>query len=186
MILYNVSINRAGLMYLMELRVCRVLDRYMNESASTDLKQLCLRLLQSVTYKLEDESTIADILAIVTIKRIEELSRTEPENLAAIAKKVSSNLQKSQLTLERKGLSVRGDQLGENFPYSFTQLFESSILCWTYIAEVVILYRHLNEYHFLDFRFEWDEMCEAEIHKMRSLSVQENSGTQNVNLNDNW
>lgn len=101
MTLYNISINRAGLPYLMKLGVCRILGRYMDETASIELKLLSLRLLQSVSFGLRDSSTIEDILTAVTTKRIAELSHSESANVAATAREILSNIEKSQLLFEQ-------------------------------------------------------------------------------------
>ncbi|XP_012253792.2 heat shock factor 2-binding protein-like isoform X2 [Athalia rosae] len=101
MILYNVSINQTGLLRLMEDRICRGLERYMEHPATVELKQLSLRLLQSVTFELEDVPTIEDIAGTVLLERIAKIGQTESENLAAVAKEILSNLEKSKSSLER-------------------------------------------------------------------------------------
>ncbi|XP_046745493.1 heat shock factor 2-binding protein-like isoform X2 [Diprion similis] len=99
MILYNVSINKSGLHYLIELRICQILGPYVNNSNSDELKQLSLRLLQSITFELTDDLTIDDILTKITVTRIQELMQTESEMVASTAKEVISNLKNCQSSL---------------------------------------------------------------------------------------
>ncbi|XP_046483392.1 heat shock factor 2-binding protein isoform X1 [Neodiprion pinetum] len=99
MLLYNVSINKSGLQYLIELRICQILGPYLSDSISAELKHLSLRLLQSITFELRDELTIDDILTKVTVTRIQELVKTETEIVSSIAKEVILNLKNCQSSL---------------------------------------------------------------------------------------
>ncbi|XP_018401136.1 PREDICTED: heat shock factor 2-binding protein-like [Cyphomyrmex costatus] len=97
MILYNVSMNKTGLQYLLESRVGDTLSHCLDDEASSEEMQLlCLRVLQSVTYDLEEPKYIHDLTTIIPIERIEIMTSAKRSDIRNAAKQVLKHLQHSQ------------------------------------------------------------------------------------------
>ncbi|KAL6265495.1 hypothetical protein P5V15_002291 [Pogonomyrmex californicus] len=97
MILYNVSMNKTGLRYLLESRVGDALSHCLeNEASSDEMQLLCLRVLQSVTYDLEEPKYIHDLTTIIPIQRIETMISAKRSDISSAAKQVVKHLRHSQ------------------------------------------------------------------------------------------
>lgn len=93
MILYNVSMNKTGLQYLLKLRVGDVLNHSLEtESSSEEMQLLCLRVLQSITYDLTEPKYIRDLITTISMKRIETMTLSKRDDISDIAKKVIKHL----------------------------------------------------------------------------------------------
>ncbi|EFN80570.1 Heat shock factor 2-binding protein [Harpegnathos saltator] len=93
MVLYNVSINKTGLQYLLESRVGDPLRHCLRDKSSMEETQvLCLRVLQSVTYDLTEPKYIEDLNATIPIDMIETMALSKSDNLNNVAKQVIKHL----------------------------------------------------------------------------------------------
>ncbi|XP_011686735.1 PREDICTED: heat shock factor 2-binding protein-like [Wasmannia auropunctata] len=97
MILYNVSMNKTGLEYLLESRVGDALSHCLDDEASSEEMQLlCLRVLQSVTYDLDEPKYVHDLTTIIPIETIETMTFAKRSDISDAAKQVVKNLRHSQ------------------------------------------------------------------------------------------
>jgi len=97
MILYNVSMNKTGLQYLLKLRVGDVLNHSLEaESSSEEMQLLCLRVLQSITYDLTEPKYIHDLITTISMKRIETMTLSKRDDISGVAKKVIKHLRDSK------------------------------------------------------------------------------------------
>jgi len=97
MILYNVSMNKTGLQYLFESRVGDALSHCLDdEMSSEEIQLLCLRVLQSVTYDLEEPKYIHDLTTIIPIEKIEIMTSAKRKDISDTAKQVVKYLRRSQ------------------------------------------------------------------------------------------
>ncbi|XP_036149139.1 heat shock factor 2-binding protein [Monomorium pharaonis] len=97
MILYNVSMNKTGLQYLLESRVGDALSHCLNdEISSKEILLLCLRVLQSVTYDLKEPKYIQDLTTIIPVERIEEMTFAKQSDISGAAKQIVKHLRHSQ------------------------------------------------------------------------------------------
>ncbi|XP_014484844.1 PREDICTED: heat shock factor 2-binding protein-like [Dinoponera quadriceps] len=93
MVLYNVSVNKTGLQYLLESRVGDSLSHCLRDKSTVEEMQLlCLRVLQSVTYDLTEPRYIQDLNAAIPIDMIETIACSKRDNLSDIAKQVIEHL----------------------------------------------------------------------------------------------
>lgn len=93
MVLYNVSMNKTGLQYLLASRVGDPLSHCLRDKSSMEETQLlCLRVLQSVTYDLTEPKYIQDLTAAIPIDMIESMVSSKRGNLSNIAKQVIKHL----------------------------------------------------------------------------------------------
>lgn len=93
MILYNVSMNKTGLQRLLELQVGNALSHCLDDEASSEEMQLlCLRVLQSVTYDLEEPKYIHDLTTIIPIERIEMMMSAKRSDISDVAKQIVKHL----------------------------------------------------------------------------------------------
>jgi hypothetical protein len=103
MILYNVSMNKTGLQYLLELHVEDTLSHCLqdesSEKRSEELQLLCLRVLQSVTYDLAKPEYIRDLSRKIPIERIESMTSAPRSDISGAAKQVVRHLRDSQKIL---------------------------------------------------------------------------------------
>lgn len=94
MILYNVSMNKTGLQYLLESRVGDTLSHCLRDKSSMEeMRLLCLRVLQSITYNLTEPKYIQDLTTAIPIDMIESMVSPRCDNLSNIAKQVIKHLQ---------------------------------------------------------------------------------------------
>ncbi|TGZ52375.1 Uncharacterized protein DBV15_09247 [Temnothorax longispinosus] len=97
MILYNVSMNKTGLQYLLESRVGDALSHCLGDEASSEEMQLlCLRVLQSVTYDLEEPKYVHDLTTIIPFERIETMMSAKRSDISGAAEQVIKHLRHSQ------------------------------------------------------------------------------------------
>ncbi|XP_018306427.1 heat shock factor 2-binding protein [Mycetomoellerius zeteki] len=98
MILYNVSMNKTGLQYLLESRVGDTLSHCLDDEASSEEMQLlCLRVLQSVTYNLEEPKYIHDLTTLIPIERLEIMnSSAKRSDISNAAKQIIEHLRHSK------------------------------------------------------------------------------------------
>ncbi|XP_032667112.1 heat shock factor 2-binding protein-like [Odontomachus brunneus] len=93
MVLYNVSMNKTGLQYLLASRVGDPLSHCLRDKSSMEETQLlCLRVLQSITYDLTEPKYIQDLTAAIPIDMIELMVSSKRSNLSNIAKQVIKHL----------------------------------------------------------------------------------------------
>lgn len=102
--LYNMSMNKTGLQYLLEVHVENTLSHCLrNESSekrsSEETQLLCLRVLQSVTYDLTKPEYIRDLTAKIPIERIETMMLARRSDISGAAKQVVRHLRDSQKIL---------------------------------------------------------------------------------------
>lgn len=96
-ILYNVSMNKTGLKLLLESRVGDVLSHCLDDKASSkEMQLLCLRVLQSITYDLEEPKYVHDLTTIIPIERIETMISAKQSDISGAAKQVVKHLRHSQ------------------------------------------------------------------------------------------
>jgi len=96
MILYNVSMNKTGLQYLLESRVEDTLSHCLDDEASSEEMQLlCLRVLQSVTYDLDKPKYIHNLITTIPIERIEIMASAKRSDISNAAKQVIKHLRHS-------------------------------------------------------------------------------------------
>lgn len=94
MILYNVSMNKTGLQYLLESQLEATLSYCMeDESSSEEVQLLCLRVLQSVTYDLTEPKYIHALITTILIEKIETMACSKRSDISAVAKQVIKHLQ---------------------------------------------------------------------------------------------
>lgn len=99
MILYNVSMNKTGLQYLLESRVGNALSHCLDDEASSEEMQLlCLRVLQSVTYGLKEPKYVRDLTTMIPVERIETMMSAKRSDISGAAKQVVKHLRHSQIT----------------------------------------------------------------------------------------
>ncbi|XP_012055043.1 PREDICTED: heat shock factor 2-binding protein-like [Atta cephalotes] len=97
MILYNVSMNKTGLQYLLESRVEDTLSHCLDDEASSEEMQLlCLRVLQSVTYDLDKPKYIHNLITAIPIEKIEIMTSAKRSDISNAAKQVIKYLRHSQ------------------------------------------------------------------------------------------
>ncbi|XP_029177144.1 heat shock factor 2-binding protein-like, partial [Nylanderia fulva] len=97
MILYNVSINKTGLQYLLESQLETMLSHCMeDESSSEETQLLCLRVLQSVTYDLTEPKYIHALTTTIAIERIEIMTSSKRSDISGAAKQIIKHLQDTQ------------------------------------------------------------------------------------------
>lgn len=97
MILYNVSMNKTGLRYLLESRVGDMLSHCLDDKSSTEKMQLlCLRVLQSVTYDLTEPKYIQHLTVTIPIDRIETMVSSKRADVSDAAKQVVTHLRNCQ------------------------------------------------------------------------------------------
>jgi len=97
MILYNVSMNKTGLQYLFESRVGDALSYCLDDEVSSEeIQLLCLRVLQSVTYDLEEPKYIHDLTTIIPIEKIEMMTSVQRKDISDAAKQVVKYLRRGQ------------------------------------------------------------------------------------------
>ncbi|XP_011876176.1 PREDICTED: heat shock factor 2-binding protein-like [Vollenhovia emeryi] len=97
MILFNVSMNKTGLQYLLESQVGVALSHCLDDEASSEETQLlCLRVLQSVTYDLEEPKNISDLTMIIPVERIETMTSAKRSDISEAAKQVVKHLRHGQ------------------------------------------------------------------------------------------
>jgi len=97
MILYNVSMNKTGLQYLFESRVGDALSHCLDDEVSSEeIQLLCLRVLQSVTYDLEEPKYIHDLTTVIPIDKIETMTSAKRKDISDAAKQVIKYLRRSQ------------------------------------------------------------------------------------------
>jgi len=103
MILYNVSMNKTGLQYLLELHVEDTLSHCLEDESSDkkseEMQLLCLRVLQSVTYDLTKPEYIRDLTTKIPIERIETMTSAPRSDISAAAKQVVGHLRNGQKIL---------------------------------------------------------------------------------------
>lgn len=93
MVLYNVSMNKTGLKYLLESRVGDTLSHCLRDKSSVEEMQLlCLRVLQSVTYELTEPKYIQDLSTAIPIDLIRTIASSECDDLSDVAKQVIAHL----------------------------------------------------------------------------------------------
>ncbi|RLU23537.1 hypothetical protein DMN91_003742 [Ooceraea biroi] len=101
MVLYNVSLNKTGLQYLLELHVgdtlshCLEEDKLSEKKSSEELQLLCLRILQSVTYDLRKPEYIRDLTTKIPIERIKTMMFAPRSDISEVAKQVVRHLRDS-------------------------------------------------------------------------------------------
>lgn len=94
MILYNVSMNKTGLQYLLESQLETMLSHCMeDESSSEEIQLLCLRVLQSVTYDLAEPKYIHALTTTIAIERIETMTCSKRSDISSAAKQIIKHLQ---------------------------------------------------------------------------------------------
>lgn len=94
MILYNVSMNKTGLQYLLESQLEATLSHCMeDESSSEEVQLLCLRVLQSVTYGLTEPKYIHALTTTIAIERIETMACSKRSDIRDAARQVIKHLQ---------------------------------------------------------------------------------------------
>jgi len=104
MILYNVSMNKTGLRYLLELHVEDTLshclqDESSEKKSSEEMQLLCLRVLQSVTYDLTKPEYIRDLTRKIPIEIIESMTSAPRSDISGAAKQVVRHLRDGQKIL---------------------------------------------------------------------------------------
>lgn len=94
--------NKTGLQYLLESQVGDVLSHCLDDEASSEEMQLlCLRVLQSVTYDLEEPKYIHDLTTIIPIERIETIMSAKRSDISDVAKQVVKHLRHSQKIIKK-------------------------------------------------------------------------------------
>ncbi|KAL6444672.1 hypothetical protein ACFW04_002039 [Cataglyphis niger] len=94
MILYNVSMNKTGLQYLLDFQLEATLSHCMeDESSSEEVQLLCLRVLQSVTYGLTEPKYIHALTTTIAIEKIETMACSKRSDISDAAKQVIKHLQ---------------------------------------------------------------------------------------------
>lgn len=89
--------NKTGLQYLLESRVGDVLSHCLDDEASSEEMQLlCLRVLQSITYDLEEPKYVHDLTTIIPIERIKTMISAKRSDISGAAKQVVKHLRHSQ------------------------------------------------------------------------------------------
>ncbi|XP_011171223.1 heat shock factor 2-binding protein [Solenopsis invicta] len=97
MILYNVSMNKTGLQYLLGSQIGDALSHYLHDEASSEeMQYLCLRVLQSVTYDLKEPKYVQDLTTAIPIERIETLTSAKRSDISGAAKQVVKFLRHNQ------------------------------------------------------------------------------------------
>lgn len=90
--------NKTGLQYLLESRVGDTLSHCLDDEASSEEMQLlCLRVLQSVTYNLEEPKYIHDLTTLIPIERLEIMnSSAKRSDISNAAKQIIEHLRHSK------------------------------------------------------------------------------------------
>lgn len=92
-VLYNVSLNRDGLPFLLDLKADEMIANCLDETSTQDIQLSALRLLQSITFKLEDFNIFQRLILNLPIEKIESLARSfSEEQISKIAQEVMANL----------------------------------------------------------------------------------------------
>lgn len=100
MVMYNVSVNKTGLQYLLESRVGDTLSHCLRDKSSVEEMQLlCLHVLHSVIYDLTEPKYIRDLTRAIPINTIETMMFSQSDGLSDMARKVIEHLRNCEKRL---------------------------------------------------------------------------------------
>ncbi|XP_051155258.1 uncharacterized protein LOC127277886 isoform X2 [Leptopilina boulardi] len=96
-ILYNISLNVIGVQLLRDFQVVnKVLRHCFKETTPEDINLHCLYILDSITSDLKDPKHLQEILASISLEKMEKIALTEDYQIITIIKKIKRNLKIAQ------------------------------------------------------------------------------------------
>ncbi|XP_063991299.1 heat shock factor 2-binding protein-like [Diachasmimorpha longicaudata] len=98
MILYNVSLNRSGLSHLLSWKVYELVSCCLDQSPEIQLN--ALRLIQSITYDLNDPGIFDRLLQLLPVVKIQQLMNSSDERITEAASGILSNIKKFYATAD--------------------------------------------------------------------------------------
>nr|CAD7407764.1 unnamed protein product [Timema poppensis] len=100
MTVYNVSINQCGLSFLQEHKeLSEALSHSLRNDTSQELKLMSLRVLQSLTYEMEDLGVLRDLERILPLPLIEDMTVLGDPETKTVAKDILGNLDRARMRL---------------------------------------------------------------------------------------
>nr|CAD7462884.1 unnamed protein product [Timema tahoe] len=100
MTVYNVSINQCGLSFLQEQKeLSEALSHGLRNDTSQELKLMSLRVLQSLTYEMEDLGVLRDLERILPLPLIEDMTVLGDPEMKTVAKDILGNLDRARMNL---------------------------------------------------------------------------------------
>ncbi|XP_044588947.1 heat shock factor 2-binding protein-like [Cotesia glomerata] len=95
LILYNVSLNREGLAYLLELKVYENVVKFFDDCFPQEVREKALRILQSLTYELLNYRVLESLVKSLPMGKLSDLA-AGTDNLAVIAQSIVININNSR------------------------------------------------------------------------------------------